>query len=470
VARPAATRRAPLPASWRESLRGWLDRLPTLTQLADAREPVIVGCSGGADSLALLALTAAAAGASVVAVYIDHGLRTGSGADFAVVAAAAAGLDVSATSSRITLDTGPNLEARARTARYEALEQARLAVSASTVLIAHTADDQAETVLLNLLRGAATAGLAAMATRHGTVVRPILGLRRRDTLEICARLGLAPIDDPMNCETRFRRVWLRREVLPALEAGADRDLRGVLARQAQVMRDESDLLDALAREALAGAGDPPAVRAIAALEPALARRALRQWLGGPPPSLATIDALLAVVAGDRRALELPGGRQVMRRGGRLILESCSPSSPRLHEIEASIAAPCQFALPGSVAAGGTTLESWVERAAPVAWPDGRETCVVDADAVGDRAWLRPAGRRERFAPLGLHGTKPVTAACAETDATAPAARRFDPPQVVATAASGGVVWVVGYRIDDRVRVTSRTRRFLWMTVSARASA
>jgi tRNA(Ile)-lysidine synthase len=435
------------------ALDGWLDRLPVLAEIAasaraaDAPDPVVVGCSGGADSLALLAL-AAAAGIPVVAVHVDHGLRDGSEADFAVVAGAAAELGVPATVRRIAVDPGPNLEARARDARYEALEDARAGAGATAVLVGHTADDQAETVLLNLLRGAATAGLAAMPVRQGTVVRPLLGLRHRDALEICARLGLAPVVDPMNGDTRFRRVWLRREVLPALEAGAGRDLRGLLARQAEVMRDESDLLDELARRALADAGDPPRADRIAALDPALARRALRRWIGGPPPSLATIEALRGLAAGERRALELPGRRRVVRRRGRLVLVRSSQSAQ-------SLASSCEFAMPGSVDALGISLETWIERASPVAWPDGLETCVVDADTVGDRAWLRSAVPGERFAPLGLRGTKPVTAVS-------------DQRHVVATAASGGVVWVVGYRIDDHARVTSRTRRFLWMTVSARA--
>jgi tRNA(Ile)-lysidine synthase len=440
-------------------LAGWLDRVPLLGELAQTAasgaepRPVVVGCSGGADSLALLALTCAA-GVPVVAVHVDHGLRDGSEADFAVVADAAARLGVPATTCRVAIEAGPNLEARARDARYGALEAERARVGASAVLVGHTTDDQAETVLLNLLRGSATAGLAAMAPRQGTVLRPLLGLRHRDTLEICARMSFVPIVDPMNGDLRYRRVWLRREVLPALEAGAGRDLRGVLARQAEVMRDESDLLDALALQALAGAGDPPRTDRIAALEPALARRALRLWLGGSPPSLAAIDSLLAVVAGERRAVELPGGRRVVRRGGVLTIEHA--------EMDGRSSDSCEFALPGPVAALGLELETWIERAAPVAWPDGRETCVVDADTVGDRAWLRPAEAGERFAPLGLQGTKRVTAVLA-----GPASQR---PRVVATSPSGGVVWVVGYRIDDHARVTSRTRRFLWMTVSAPAPA
>jgi tRNA(Ile)-lysidine synthase len=428
----------------RPSLAEWAERLPLLNELAQAGAPVIVGCSGGADSLALLALTVDA-GIPVVAVHVDHGLRDGSEADYAIVEGAAGERGVASTMCRIAIEPGPNLEARARSARYEALEAARVAEGASAVLVGHTLDDQAETVLLNLLRGSATAGLSAMAARHGSVARPMLGLRHRDTLEICARLGFAPVVDPMNSDPRYRRVWLRREVLPALEAGADRDLRGLLARQAEVMREESDFLDALAREALAEAGDPPRVERLAALEPALARRALRLWLGGLPPTLAAIDSVLAVVAGERQAVELPGGRRIVRSRGALTIERADDDERRSDA--------CEFALPGAAAALGVELETWIESAAPVVWPDGRETCVVDADIVGDHAWLRPAEAGERFAPLGLRGTKLVVSVAHHA-------------RVVATSASGGVVWVVGYRIDDHARVTSRTRRFLWMTVSA----
>jgi tRNA(Ile)-lysidine synthase len=433
-------------AKGRAAVQGWLDQLPMLHELARAETPVIVGCSGGADSLALLAL-AVGAGVPVVAIHVDHGLRAGSEADFAVVAAAAARFGVPARMVKVAIDAGSNVEARARDARYAALEEARAAEGAEVVVVGHTADDQAETVLLNLLRGSATAGLAAMAPVQGTVARPLLGMRRRDTLEVCARLALAPVADPMNGDLRFRRVWLRREVLPALEAGANRELRPLLARQAEVLRDESDLLDRLAREALVEAGDPPRVRDIAALEPAIARRVLRLWLAAPPPSLAAIDSLLAVVSGERRAVELPGGRRVERRSGRLVVADEASAHPQSW-------APTEFSLPGSVVAAGVELEAWVERAAPVGWPDGRDTCVLDADSVGDRAWLRTATAGERFAPLGLQGTKPVATGSA----------------VVTSAASGGVIWVVGYRIDDRVRVTSRTRRFLWMTVSPRVPA
>jgi tRNA(Ile)-lysidine synthase len=431
-------------------LERWLARVPRLATLAREETRVVVGCSGGADSLALLALTAAA-GVAVEAVYVDHGLRAGSACDFAVVADAARRFGVVARSAAVDVGSGPNLEARARDARYAALDAARVEAGAAYVLVGHTADDQAETVLLNLLRGAATAGLAAMREIAGTVVRPLLPLRRADTAEICARLGLAPVVDPMNAEPRYRRVWLRREVIPALEAGAARDLPALLSRQAEVLREEADLLESLAAGALADAGDPPRVDALVALDPALARRAIRQWLGGAPPALATVDAVLAVVRGERRAVEVPGGDRIVRRRGRLLREAPAAVPPD--------DAPCRLAVPGAAAGLGLDFECWIERAAPVAWPDGIDTCVVDADVVGERAWLRAPALGERFVPLGLgHTTAIAGVARAET------------ARVVATDPTGGAVWVVGYRIDDRVRVTARTRRFLWMTVTHRVRA
>jgi tRNA(Ile)-lysidine synthase len=215
---------------------------------------------------------------------------------------------------------GPNLEARARAARYDALERARLACGAGTVLVGHTADDQAETVLLNLLRGSASGGLGAMATRRGALVRPLLDLRRSDTEAVCAAVGLEPLADPMNDDVALRRVWIRREVLPLLSAGAGRDLVPVLARQAEVLRSESDELDRQAAAAWPGAG-PPLARPLASLAPVLARRAVRCWVGHPLPSFAEVERVLAVARGGARAAQLAGGRTVVRRAGRLELET-----------------------------------------------------------------------------------------------------------------------------------------------------
>jgi tRNA(Ile)-lysidine synthase len=277
--------------------------------------PVVVGCSGGPDSLALLAL-ASAAGLAPVAVHVDHGSRAGSEQESAVVAGFAARLGTGFRAERVDVPFGPNYEARARAARYAALERARSELGATAVLIGHTLDDQAETVLLNLLRGSASAGLGGMAVERDGIVRPLLTLRRVETERLCADLGLEPVRDPSNDDVSLRRSWIRREVLPALSVGTGRDLAPVLARQATLLREESDYLDALARAAWPADG-PRAARTLAAMPVVLARRAIRAWLGVPPPTYDEVERVLAVARGRGRAAELAGGRRVWRTGGLL---------------------------------------------------------------------------------------------------------------------------------------------------------
>jgi len=284
---------------------------------SDLGAPVVVACSGGADSVALLALSVDAQLAPV-AVHVDHGLRAGSEREADHVRALAAELGAGFRAARITVEPGPNLEARARVARYAALDVARGELGAEAVLVGHTADDQAETVLLNLLRGAAATGLSGMARRNGSSVRPVLGLRRADTRALCAALGLRVVDDPMNDDRAFRRVAIRHDVLPYLSALAERDLVPVLARQAEILRSDSEFLDELAARAWPGDDDPHAA-SLAALPAPLARRAVRQWLGAPPPSMAEVERVLAVATGAARATELAGGRVVRRSAGVLAL-------------------------------------------------------------------------------------------------------------------------------------------------------
>ncbi|MFM8264503.1 MAG: ATP-binding protein, partial [Acidimicrobiia bacterium] len=194
-----------------------------------------------------------------------------------------------------------NLEARARTARYGALP--------AEVLTGHTADDQAETVLINLLRGSGTAGLAGMRRNR----RPLLRLRRQETRALCDELDLAPLRDPMNDDDRFQRVRVRHELIGLLGDIAKRDVVEVLVRQADVMRDDDDLL-----EELAAMIDVEDAKALATAPVALARRAVRQWLANPlPPDAATVERVLAVARGDATACEIGNGREVRRSHQRL---------------------------------------------------------------------------------------------------------------------------------------------------------
>jgi tRNA(Ile)-lysidine synthase len=271
---------------------------------------VTCAVSGGADSTALLAL-AVAAGLDVTAVHVDHGLRPGSAHEADVVRANAARLGAAFRAVCVEIADGPNLEARAREVRHGALP--------ADALTGHTADDQAETVLLNLLRGAALPGLAAM--RPGPT-KPLLALRRADTVELCAALALPVVDDPSNRDPRHLRNRVRHELLPVLADLAQRDPVPVLTRQADLAREESDLLDAFA----AGL-DPSDAKALAAAPVALARRAVRRWLTTDhPPHAAAVEQVLAVASGTAAAAEIGGGRRVERHRQRLTL-SAPPNPP-----------------------------------------------------------------------------------------------------------------------------------------------
>ncbi len=283
---------------------------------SDLTGPVVVACSGGPDSVALLVLAAEAA-LDPVAVHVDHGLRPDSAADADVVAAVAAALGVRWRSMRVAIGAGGNLEARARDARYGALRVAREELGATAILVGHTADDQAETVLLNLMRGAATPGLGGMAPRRGDIVRPLLHLRRDDVRAVAVSRGLPTVDDPTNRDTHWRRSWVRHELLPMLGKGSERDLVPVLARQADVVRAESDLLDELGdallargtdgrhrgRGAAAGgaaADHPPRTAPVARQSSARGGRD-REGRGGGPGR-----------PGGRRARRRPGGATIGR--------------------------------------------------------------------------------------------------------------------------------------------------------------
>ena len=281
--------------------------------------PLDCGVSGGPDSLALLVLAVAAC-CRVTAVHVDHGLRTGSAAEAEVVAAAAARFGAAFRSVRAPVADGANLEARARRARHEALGP-----DAAT---GHTADDQAETVLANLMRGAGVHGLAAM--RAG-VRHPLLGLRRAETVSLTEHVGLDPVVDPSNDDPRYLRNRIRHEIIPLCSDVARRDVVPVLARQAGVLAGDADLLDALSSLV-----DPEDAACLAAAPEAVARRSVRSWLLGDgeyPPSFDAVERVLEVARKQRRAVEVPGGGRVKRSRGRLSLETGTGVAPGGHGSE-----------------------------------------------------------------------------------------------------------------------------------------
>ena len=277
-----------------------------------AGQAVVCAVSGGPDSLAMLGL-ASAAGCRVHAVHVDHGLRSHGREEAGLVARAAQRFGATFESVQVRVPSGADLEARARRARYEALPEG--------VLVGHTADDQAETFLLNLMRGAGIDGLSGMRASGGGLRkarRPILALRRSETALLVRSWGVEVFRDPSNNDLRFRRNRVRHEVLPLLAEVAGRDPVPLICRTAALLGEDADLLAALS-EGL----EPTDTAALRSAPKPLAKRALRAWLAEGqgderhPPSAADVDRAWAVVTGEVVACEITGGRRVSRHRGRL---------------------------------------------------------------------------------------------------------------------------------------------------------
>lgn len=224
-----------------------------LRGIAEPGDLVLVALSGGPDSLALaagLAFEAPRANLRAGAVIVDHGLQPGSAeqAERAAAQARDLGLDPVAIERVEVVDDGAGPEASARAARYGAIDRVRDTLGAKWVLLGHTLDDQAETVLLGLARGSGGKSLHGMAAVNGPLVRPLLGIHRVETEQACRDQGLDPWHDPQNEDARFKRVRIRNTVMPMLEAELGPGIAEALARTATTLREDSETLDALALE------------------------------------------------------------------------------------------------------------------------------------------------------------------------------------------------------------------------------
>jgi tRNA(Ile)-lysidine synthase len=298
---------------------------------------VLVACSGGADSLALAAAVAFEApkvGLRAGGVIVDHGLQPGSAEVAGKVAATLTGLEldpVLCISVQVAQAGGtapgayPGPEAAARAARYAGLDEAAESNGAVALLLGHTLDDQAETVLLGLARGSGARSLAGMAPAAGRYRRPLLDLRRTQTQAACAALGLQPWADPQNDDRAFARVRVRNDVMPIMEAALGPGVAEALARTARLLRADADALDQVAADT---ASELPAgwpVTSLAPLPEAIRHRILRMAAlaaGSPAGALserhiASLDRLITHWHGQR-GTDLPGGVRCERRYGRLL--------------------------------------------------------------------------------------------------------------------------------------------------------
>ena len=321
--------------------------------LRSSPRPVLVACSGGADSVALaaaLAFEAPRAGVRVGGVTVDHGLQPGSAERAERTAELLRGLSLDPVRVlRVEVGGGGGPEGAARTARYAALAVAA-AEHGARIALGHTLDDQAETVLLGLGRGSGPRSVAGMVEHRadGGVVwwRPLLGVRRATAREACVVQGLPVWDDPWNDDPGYTRVRLRSEVLPLLEEVLGGGVAPALARTAELLREDLDALDELAAAELArltGEADDGGLPAgpLAGLPAALRRRVLRSWLraAGVPDlqavHLRAVEALVVRWRGQGQ-VDLPGGAEASRASGRLVLRPAdardrSGAAPNLSE-------------------------------------------------------------------------------------------------------------------------------------------
>jgi tRNA(Ile)-lysidine synthase len=452
---------------------------------------VLVAASGGPDSTALLAILSLLApriGVQIHVAHLNHGWRgRASDADAEFVRRLALRLGAPVTVG--VVDPGEwtrkvrrqsSLEARARVVRRRFLVETARDVGATRIALGHTRDDQAESFLLRLLRGSGTRGLAAIyPVVDDLFIRPLLDVRRREVIAYLKRRRLRYRVDATNRDPRFRRIRVRRSLIPRLERDFNPEAVEALAGAAALLRDEDALLSELAASAYSRLARPredgvvlPAA-GLLDLPPALSRRVVRlgclaargHLLG---ITLRHVEEILEVASRRQGgALDLPGRLRAVVRHGDLTLRSGARGSAPLDDPEI---APCQEALcpvPGAVALPGFGMRlvaRLVDRAPGEGSAGGDEAkalgagpgrACLDADRVAGPLLIRPRRPGDCFLPLGAPGTRRVKTFL--IDRKVPVDDRGRIPLVLS---GERIAWVVGHQIDERFKVTSRTRRIL----------
>ena len=423
---------------------------------------VLVATSGGPDSTALLAGLAALAparGLTLTAGHVDHGLRGAeSDADRAAVEALAARLGIACVVARVAVGPGANLEARARAVRRRALADLARRAGASVIALAHTEDDQVETVLLRLLRGAGRRGLGGMQPRRGRLWRPMLGVTRTDVRRHLGEQGLPYRIDRTNAELGHTRNRLRRLVVPLLAREFNPRLGPAIADLAARLRDEDALLDRLAKERAVAHRHGDALAAGVANEPpALARRIVHAWLaepGGRAVTARQVERTLALARGSVHgnvAVQGPA-RVVCERGFLLRRRGRSAVGTRFHH---QVRGACAIDGPGG--AWRLSVSAPRARADDEAVGLSARRVRFDADRLALPLAVRPVAPGDRIGLPGV-GTRKIQDVL--VDAKVPRERRAVVP--VVADAMGAVVWVPGIVRGGTARLTGATTRVLEM--------
>jgi tRNA(Ile)-lysidine synthase len=428
-------------------------------------ERVLVAVSGGADSVALLVILldlAAELRLDLQVVHVDHQLREESGADARFVQTLGARFGIPVAVERVDVPRHGSLEAAARGARLAALERVRQRSGAARIALGHTADDQAETLLMRLLDGAGVRGLAAIPAVRGPFVRPLIEARRHDVEAALTRAGVPWIEDPTNRDERFLRNRVRHAILPALSAACEGDPVPALVRTASLAREALVALDAMAARELvrlaiadAAGGLTVSLSALRELPPSVAPEVLRQaaaQLGSTAPLRAWGHRGLARILAPRpprRPFRL-GGVVVEVSGDRVRLGRTLPAAlPARH-----LAVPGRTPLPEIHRA----IQATVHDASGYRIPNERTVAAFDADLVP-----MPLGVRAR-----RRGDRVVTADHVERRLKslliAAKIPRWERPRVPIVDAAGDILWVAGVRRAATAPLSSKTREVLQLAL------
>jgi tRNA(Ile)-lysidine synthase len=388
-------------------------------------EPLLVMVSGGGDSVALLDI-AHRLGASVSALHVNYGLREGADEDEALVRRLCDERGIPLTVERVELGDEGNLQERARDTRYALAER----IAEGDYAAAHTASDQAETVLYRLAVSPGSRALHGMSPRRGRLVRPLLAVTREEVRDYLRARGLEWREDPSNADRTFARARVRHDVLEALRELSPAVER-TIAETARQMRDEAEVLEAAVDDALKELGTGPAISlaVLAERPPALQRLILRtlvEQVAPGPRALSRREADEILALGDRgtKSLDLGGGLRAVTEYGTLRFTRSPEAEPP---------APVELTVPGRARFGDWELEATVGGLGDVAVTDLGPAVTVRAWRDGDR--MRPAG---------LGGSKSLQDLF--TDRKVPRALRRTLPVV---EAGGEIVWVAGVAVDER---------------------
>ena len=402
----------------------------------------VVLCSGGADSAGLAAGLAGACGPErLVALHLDYGLRPDSGADAAVCASLCRGLGIELVVERPELPSEGNTQANAREARYAAAERLRIERGLDWIATGHTRTDLAETVLYRLATSPGRRALLGLRARRGVVVRPLLGVGRADLREWVSEAGLPFRDDSTNEQPLYARNRIRNEVLPVL-AELGRAAEATIAETRAELAEEAEVLDRLAAEALAEAGADVSGaldgQALAALDPAIARLALRalaeRAAGGQVGLSRARAAEVRRLAADPEGgvVELGGGVEARVEHG-FVRFFTAP--------EARAAAEAMLSVPGRCRFGEWELRA--DLAGPDGPPAALDAARLDPSALEGRLVVRAWREGDRMRPLGVGGSKSLQDVF--TDRKVPRSLRRTLPVVTS---SGRIAWIAGVAVSE----------------------